>query len=390
MPSGEGEAGRRNQESRNNGRKGNTTMPGCWARNGWNCCSRLPQHGPDSIHSWLVAGACALSSFFALAGWRSAGFLFIAILETFQVNRTEGSWPIVLMTALGYLAGFITGPLVHRFNARLVIIAGTAISSAGLLLSFFATTIGFMTFTLGVIHAIGTGVVFIVAPTVISEHFIKNEGLAMGLNFAGGTVGLFVFPKLLEYLTAAYGLRGALLIFGAVTMNGLAFSQFTRAPSKRKAAPDENEIAAQLPPKATGDEGANKRRHACTVLKSPVFYLIMYSFNAYCVCYEFYMSLFVDFASDRGVAVSTAVTVMAAGAVSEVLGRLTLPSAVDRGLMTNQDGPHDHIGCGGGDVPSVAFLTHPRTHLRRGRWHRLQHRHGNGSFSGDPGVLLRT
>ncbi|KAH7959826.1 hypothetical protein HPB49_014050 [Dermacentor silvarum] len=196
--------------------------------------------------------------------------------------------------------------------------------------------------------------VFIVAPTVISEHFIKNEGLAMGLNFAGGTVGLFVFPKLLEYLTAAYGLRGALLIFGAVTMNGLAFSQFTRAPSKRKAAPDENEIAAQLPPKATSDEGANKRRHACTVLKSPVFYLIMYSFNTYCVCYEFYMSLFVDFASDRGVAVSTAVTVMAAGAISEVLGRLTLPSAVDRGLMTNKTALTITLG-----AEAVTFLLLP-------------------------------
>ncbi|XP_050028786.2 monocarboxylate transporter 2-like [Dermacentor andersoni] len=311
-------------------------MRRCWTWNDWKCCPRLPEHGPDSVHSWLVAGACALSSFFALAGWRSAGFLFVAIMETFQVNRTEGSWPIVLMTALGYLTGFITGPLAHRFNARPVIIAGTAISSAGVMLSFFATSIGLITFTLGVVHAIGTGMVFIVAPTIISEHFVKNEGLAMGLNFAGGTAGLFVFPKLLEYLTTTYGLRGALLIFGAVTMNGLAFSQFTRAPDRRKAATGEDQVASQCPSKLVGDQRTNKLRHAFTVLKSPVFYLIIYSFNAYCVCYECYMSLFVDFASDRGVAVSTAVTVMAAAGVSEVLGRFTLPTAVDRALMTNK------------------------------------------------------
>ncbi|XP_049519471.1 monocarboxylate transporter 14-like [Dermacentor silvarum] len=46
------------------------------------------------------------------------------------------------------------------------------------------------------------------------------------------------------------------------------------------------------------------------------------------------MSLFVDFASDRGVAVSTAVTVMSAGAISEILGRFILPTAADRGLLT--------------------------------------------------------
>ncbi|KAH7958276.1 hypothetical protein HPB49_000455 [Dermacentor silvarum] len=113
-------------------------MARCWSWDRWNYCSPVPQHGPDSVHSWLVA-------------------------------------------------------------------------------------------------AIGAGMVFIVAPTIISEHFVKNKGLAMGLNFAGVTAGLFVFPKLLEHLTATYGLRGALLIFGAVTMNGLAFSLFPRTPAWRKA-----------------------------------------------------------------------------------------------------------------------------------------------------------
>ncbi|KAL1466407.1 hypothetical protein MTO96_026732, partial [Rhipicephalus appendiculatus] len=62
-------------------------------------------------------------------------------MEAFQVNRSEGSWPIMLMGAVVYLAGFITGPLAHRFNARPVIIAGAAIASAGSILSFFTRTI---------------------------------------------------------------------------------------------------------------------------------------------------------------------------------------------------------------------------------------------------------
>ncbi|KAL3181508.1 hypothetical protein MRX96_008561 [Rhipicephalus microplus] len=141
-----------------------TTMPGRRTWYAWNCCPRLQKQGPDSVHSWLVAVACAMSSFFALAGWRSLGFLFVAIQETFQVNRTEGSWPIVVLGALGYMTGFITGPLAQRFGGRPVISLGAAISSIGLMSSFFATTIGFLTFSLGVLHAIGTGMVFIVAP----------------------------------------------------------------------------------------------------------------------------------------------------------------------------------------------------------------------------------
>ncbi|KAL3225025.1 hypothetical protein MRX96_026162 [Rhipicephalus microplus] len=158
-------------------------------------------------------------------------------------------------------------------------IAGAAMSSIGLMLSFFATTTGFPTFSLCVVHAIGTGMVYIVAPTIISEHFVKNKGLAMGINYAGVTAALFVFPKLFEHLITAYGLRGALLISGAITMNGFAFRLFSRTPDWRKAAVKDNK----------------------------------------------------DFA--EGVLVSTAVTVMAAGAVSEDFGRFMLPIAVDRNLL---------------------------------------------------------
>ncbi|XP_075744315.1 monocarboxylate transporter 2-like [Rhipicephalus microplus] len=224
--------------------KTDVTMPRCWER--WNNCSRMPQRGPDSVHSWLVAGACALSSFFAMAGRRSAGLLFVVIMQTFQVNRSEGSWPLMLMGAVLYLAGLITGPLAHRFNARPVIIAGAAIASAGSILCFFASTIKLMALTLGVIHAVGAGMVFIIAPTIISEHFIKNKGLAMGLNFTGVTLGLFVFPKLLEFLNTSYGLHGALLIFGAVCLNGLAFSLFLRTPSWRDISPSNNKLDPEI------------------------------------------------------------------------------------------------------------------------------------------------
>lgn len=303
----------------------------------WNGCAHVPQHGPDSVHSWLIAGACALACFFAMAGRRSAGFLFVAILDTFQVNRSEGSWPIMLMGGLVYLAGLITGPLAHRFNARPVIIAGAVISGIGAMLSFFANTIAIMTVTLGAIHAIGAGMVFVVSPTIISEHFVKHKGLAMGINFTGVTMGTFVFPKLLEYLTKTYGLRGALLIFGAIVMNGLAFSLFPRTPKWRSVPPEQKQANAQYSPTtSSGDKKHGTLRHGLTVFKHPIFYLVMYSFIVHSFGFECYISLFVDFAVDRGVEVSSAVTMVSMGAIAEALGRLTLPAAVDRGWLTNK------------------------------------------------------
>uniref|UniRef100_G3MSI8 Major facilitator superfamily (MFS) profile domain-containing protein n=1 Tax=Amblyomma maculatum TaxID=34609 RepID=G3MSI8_AMBMU len=307
---------------------------GC-QRSRWKWGIRTRQHGPDSIHSWLVAGACALTSCFAMAGRRSSGILFVAMQETFRTNKSDGSWPIMVMGAVIYLAGLITGPVAHRFTARPVIIAGAATAGIGASVSYFATSIGFMTFTLGVVHAIGSGMVFIVAPTVINEHFVKHKGLATGLTYTGVTMSTLFFPKLLEYLTGAYGLRGSLLIFGAVLMNGLAFALFPRTPSWRNNSTETEKIAENTP--VSSNEGNRRTLHyGFTIFKEPIFYVIMYSFNAFSLVFDCYVALFVDFAIDRGLPVSTAVTMSSAEAVAEIAGRLMVPVAVDHRLIGNK------------------------------------------------------
>ncbi|KAM7311871.1 monocarboxylate transporter 9 [Ixodes scapularis] len=309
--------------------------------------SQLPQHGPDSIHSWLIAGACSMCCFFAMAGRRSSGFLYVSILDTFHVNRQDGSWPLMIMGALIYLSGLITGPLAHRFTARPVIIAGALIASVGAMLCYFATTIEFLTVTLGVVHAIGSGMIFVVSPTFINEHFVKNKGLAMGINFTGVTMATFVFPKLLEYLTNKFGFRGCLLIFGAIILNALAFSLFLRRPGWVKTAALHSTEGSTLKSvdealELKGSNPVQKKqtggtfRQALSVFTYPIFYVLMYSFVVYSFGFECYISLFVDFAVDRGVFVSSAVTMLSMSAIADVAGRLTLPMAADKGLLTNR------------------------------------------------------
>ncbi|XP_037564690.2 monocarboxylate transporter 12 [Dermacentor silvarum] len=180
--------------------------------------------------------------------------------------------------------------------------------------------------------------VFVVSPTIISEHFVKHKTLATGINFVGVTMGTFVFPKLLEYLQNIYGLRGALLIFGAVLMNGFAFSIFPRTPEWRRTDPlqQKQDSTKLLPSSSLKNEQHRTLRHGLSVLRSPIIYLVMCSFIFQNFGFECYIALFVDFAVDRGAAVSTVVTVFATGAIAEVVARLTLPAAVDRGLPSNK------------------------------------------------------
>ncbi|XP_049519327.1 uncharacterized protein LOC119445524 isoform X2 [Dermacentor silvarum] len=114
--------------------------------------TRLQRHGPDSVHSWMTAGACGLSSFFASCAVRSGGFVFVAVQENWQTSRRDAAWPVLMMAAGTQASGVLSGPLAQRFTVRPVTIAGSIMSSIGLVLSSFAPSTTVLTVTLGAIH----------------------------------------------------------------------------------------------------------------------------------------------------------------------------------------------------------------------------------------------
>lgn len=325
--------------------------------------STMPRYGPDSRHSWITAAACSLSTFFGVAARRSAGFLYVAILQTFHATRSEAAWAVIIMTGIISLAGLISGPIAHKYTARPVAITGGVIAALGLMLCFLATRIEHLIMSLGILHAIGSGLVFVVIPTVINEHFVRYRGIAMGINFAGSTMATFVFPQTLEVLTDAYGFRGAMLLFGAISLNSVAFSLFLRQPEwlkrrqeiQTKAAAAATEISADANTTCKAQNGSlepangslpkmNTRkapvpgsfRHALTVFSCPMFYLVAYSYIAFIFAFECYISLLIDFAIDKGVSFSRAVTMISLSSIADLVGRLTLPLAADRGYISRQ------------------------------------------------------
>ncbi|XP_065290967.1 monocarboxylate transporter 9-like [Dermacentor albipictus] len=326
----------------------------------------IPRYGPDSVHSWMTAGACALATFFGVGGRRSSGFLYVAILDTFNATRSQAAWPIILLGGVLLLTGVVAGPLAHRYTPRPVAIVGGTIGALGLIVSYFATNIEYLVFSLGIVHSIGSGMLFVVIPTVINEHFIRYKGLAMGINFAGATMGTFVFPKFLELATNQYGFKSALLLFGALCLNAVAFSLFLRQPSwlkKKLKEQKEQHVQAEklrsvndtsehlvngcriaIPNGLADDKTSVKKlelvpgsfRHGLTVFSCPMFYVVMYSYIAFSFAFECYISLLVDFTIDRGVSVSNAVTVLSTSSVADLIGRLTLPALADKGYFTRQ------------------------------------------------------
>ncbi|KAK8788230.1 hypothetical protein V5799_021996, partial [Amblyomma americanum] len=137
---------------------------------------------PDGPWSWVVAVACSCMNFFSVVMIRSAGVVYVNVVEYFNVSRQEAAWPISVVPASANLIGM------------------------------------------------GTGMTITPNAVCLNEWFEEKKVRASGIIYAGATLGSFVFPVLFKYCNDIYGIRGCFLIFGAVMMHSTVCSLFVRSP----------------------------------------------------------------------------------------------------------------------------------------------------------------
>lgn len=74
----------------------------------------------------------------------------------------------------------------------------------------------------------GCGLAFMPGSVTVAKYFKKSRNLALGIASAGGGVGYFAFPPIIEFLNSRYTWRGMFLILGGVTLNLCVFGLLFR------------------------------------------------------------------------------------------------------------------------------------------------------------------
>ncbi|XP_029849467.2 uncharacterized protein LOC8031149 [Ixodes scapularis] len=188
---------------------------------------------PDCPWSWMVAVGCSCMNFFTVVMIRSAGVVYVNIVDYFGVTRQEAAWPISIVPGCANLAGPFVAVIVRKVGVRPVAIIGTFMMSLSIMLCFFAPNILYLSVFLGVFHGIGSGMTITPNAVCLNEWFDRMKVRASGIIYTGACLGSFVFPVLFKYCNDVFGIRGCFLIFGALMMNAVAFSFFIRSPPWR-------------------------------------------------------------------------------------------------------------------------------------------------------------
>lgn len=171
-----------------------------------------PPSRPRFFYGWVVVAVAFVTMAVAISARTSFSLLFPEILNEFGWSRglTAGAY------SLGFVASIVMLPLVgslmERVGPRVVIPLGALMVGGG----FVMLTV--ITDPIGLYVAMGLLIVngsmcmsYIVHSMFLTNWFVRNRGLAVGIAFSGVGVGALVLLPLFQSIIDTNGWRGACL-----------------------------------------------------------------------------------------------------------------------------------------------------------------------------------
>ncbi|XP_062234459.1 monocarboxylate transporter 12-B isoform X1 [Platichthys flesus] len=128
------------------------------------------------------------------------------------LHRSDCSCVFVCPAPVGSLIG-------TRWSCRGTVMLGGLISSCGLLLSSFTSSLELLYVFMGVLTGLGFALCYTPAIALVGCYFRRRKALAYGVAMSGSGIGTFVLAPAVQRLIQLYTWRGALLVLSAFVAN---------------------------------------------------------------------------------------------------------------------------------------------------------------------------
>ncbi|XP_075538631.1 monocarboxylate transporter 12-like [Dermacentor variabilis] len=294
----------------------------------------------DSGRSVLVAVACSWCLFWTMIVNRSGGIVFVTMISEMGASRQAASWPFSLLGAVSNIFGVVSGILLRKLPLRALSIAGSLLVASGILLSVaFYGVIG-ITLSIGIITAVGQGLIFPSNMVAINTYFNKYRATGSGISYVGGTLVSFIFPSLLVHMHEQYGLRGTLLIVGGLTLNAVAGSLLVAKPDeallkRSPRRPPERENGDKLLNQAGRTEA--RSGDELSFLRRPIYYVIVFTGVVFAYNLVMFSVTVVDHGMGRGLSKLQAALLLSCYGAGEFVGRISSGIISDKKLCHRRD-----------------------------------------------------
>lgn len=157
-----------------------------------------------------------LFTVFGLINSLGAVQAYIATNQLATKSDSQVSWIFSVFLFLCYLLAGQVGPIFDAYGPYQLTMIGTVFITVGLMTTSLCSQYYQFFLSFSLCTAFGLAMLMTPEIGIVTEHFKKKRGMAIGLSSMGGSVGGVIFPMMLRKLYSTVGFGWALRILGFV------------------------------------------------------------------------------------------------------------------------------------------------------------------------------
>uniref|UniRef100_A0A3B5QJ33 Solute carrier family 16 member 12 n=1 Tax=Xiphophorus maculatus TaxID=8083 RepID=A0A3B5QJ33_XIPMA len=174
---------------------------------------------PEGGWGWMVVASCFLATICIRAVTRCISMFFVEFQMYFERDYSTTAWIHSMIDCTTMLCAPLGSFLGNRLSCRVTVFLGGLLSSAGLVLGSFASSLEFLYASLGILTGLGYALSYTTSIAMVGKYFNERKALAFGIALSGSGIGTFLLAPAVQLLIEHYLWRGALLILGGFVSN---------------------------------------------------------------------------------------------------------------------------------------------------------------------------
>jgi len=255
----------------------------------------------------------------------SFGVFLKPIQEEFGWTRVMVSGAVSVVEGVGGLVGIIMGRLADKHGTRVLVAVCALSGGLGYLLMSQATSLWQLYLYFGVMVGVCvTG--WIPVTAAISRWFVDKRVLALGISGSGYTIGQMVLAPVAAYFIIGHGWRLAFIVLALIVWISVipALILLAKSPPRGTWAPRENQLKRNRSEDKNTELTGRREYVAADAAKMVQLWMLMITGFVSAVGFYVVTIHIVAYATDIGIATTSAALVLTIMSVANILGRLLI------------------------------------------------------------------